>query len=374
MANRGDTSGGRGGRPGDAASGRGRGKKQPGPPGAGQGGAAPPPRRGRKQAAAERAARTEKLQAEAERGNRNLIIGTIVAVVVIAFGFVAFGWYQTQIKPLNKNVLTVGETSYSLSQLERRMRFELTQDPNLASRDFASALPDIAMNSLQQEATLLQLAGNIDVEVTDEEVDAEIRSRGGLAEDAEPTLFAEEFRQQVKASELKADEYTQFLRAVLLQGKVRNYFVFLGPTSEAQVRSRWIIFEEEDSANSAVLRMIAGEEFETLAQDPSINEFSFDDAGIVDWRPRAQLPSDEIEAFLFEDAELGERSDVFNAGGLFYIVELLSREEDRDLEDGQRSIVADRDMADWLDSQSGTLDISLNLSRDDRNRALNDVF
>ena len=372
MANRGDTSGGRGQRPGDPASGGGRGKKQPGPPG--RRGATPPPRRGRKQAQAERAVRTEKLQADAERGNRNLIIGSIVAVVIIAFGFVAFGWYQTQIKPLNKKVLSVGEESYSLSQLERRMRFELAQDPGLGSADFARALPDVAMSNLQQEATLRQLAGIINVEVTDEEVDAEIRSRGGLAEDAEPSLFAEEFRQQVKASELKADEYTQYLRAQLLQGKVNSYFVFLGPTSEAQVRSRWIVFEEEDSANNVVLRMIAGEEFETLAQDSAINEFSFEDAGIVDWRPRAQFPSDEIELFLFEDAELGDRSDVISAGGVFYIVELLDREDDRELDDSQRSAVAERDMADWLASQSGTLDISLNLSGDDRNRALNDVF
>lgn len=335
----------------------------------------PPARRRRQQVDTERQERVDRQRAAAERGNRNLIIGGVVAVVIIALGIIGFGIYQTQIKPLNKTVLRVGETEYSLAHLERRMRLTQIENPTFAQGgQILLQLPNFVLDELEQEATLLEAAGTIDVTVTEEDVDNEIKRRGGLAEDVEASVFAEEFRSQVKTSPLHADEYRQYLRAQLLQEKVNNYFVFLAPASEPQVRSRWIAFDDEDKADAALIRLDDGENFEALARELSIDSASAETGGLVEWRPRGTFPFGGIEDFLFDEAARNDHSEVFPAGGLFYLVRLLNKEDDRELDGDQRRVVGQREMADWIGTQTGTLDFFRDLSAEDANRALGDVL
>lgn len=335
----------------------------------------PPARRRRQQVDTERQERVDRHRAAAERGNRNLIIGGVVAVVIIALGIIGFGIYQTQIKPLNKTVLRVGETEYSLAHLERRMRLTQIENPTFAQGgQILLQLPNFVLDELEQEATLLEAAATIDVTVTEEDVDNEIKRRGGLAEDVEASVFAEEFRSQVKASPLHADEYRQYLRGQLLEEKVNNYFAFLAPTSEPQVRSRWIAFDDQDEADAALIRLDDGENFEALARELSIDSASAEAGGLVEWRPRGTFPFGGIEGFLFEEAARKDHSEVFPAGGLFYLVRLLDKEDDRELDGDQRRVVGQREMADWVGTQTGTLDFFRDLSAEDANRALDDVL
>src|SRR3990170_5042717 len=64
-----------------------------------------------------------------ERFNRLLILGGVIAVILLAFGVIGYGWDATQIKPLSKTVLRVGDTKVSFGHLERRMELELTDSP-----------------------------------------------------------------------------------------------------------------------------------------------------------------------------------------------------------------------------------------------------
>src|SRR3990167_7801299 len=123
------------------------------------------------------------------------------------------------------------------------MELTRSNSPGAYVGDQLIQLPDVTLNTLEFEALLLEIADQLDIAVTDEELDSEIRDRANLAEDSQPSLVAQAFRRQVDDSGLKPNEYRQMLRAELVSQETLNYFVFLSPTTETQVRARWIITE-----------------------------------------------------------------------------------------------------------------------------------
>jgi parvulin-like peptidyl-prolyl isomerase len=309
-----------------------------------------------------------------DRVNRLLILGGVAAVILIAIGVIGYGWYATHIKPLGRTVLQVGDAKVSLGHLERRMSMRYDSNPLAYNTDTILSLPDEVYNTLQYELILLQAAPQIDVEVTDEELDTEIRNRGSLAPDAQPQLVAQAFRRQVDDSGLKADEYRQMVRAELLREKVLNYFVFLAPSAETQVRVQWMVFESKEEADAALARVNGGEDFATVANEVSIQSQSAQDGGIVEWSPRGTYPDEKIETFLFDDAAPDEVSDVLVTDQFYYVIKLLGREVDRPLDEGQRRLVANRAMTDWLDEAQQEIGVEQHFSDEDAVRAINDIL
>lgn len=309
-----------------------------------------------------------------ERFNRLLILGGVIAVVLLAFGVIGYGWYATQIKPLSKTVLRVGDTKFSLGHLERRMELELTDSPGAYQGDSIRSLPDRVLNVLKFEALLLETADQLDVAVTDEELDVEIRDRANLAEDSQASLVAEAFRRQVDDSGLRPNEYRQMLRAELLRQQVLNYFVFLSPTVETQVRARWIITETKEDADAALAKVNAGEDFAAVANTDSIQATASQDGGLVDWGPRGTYREEKIETYLFDDAQPGEHSEVIVTDQFFYIVQLLDRQDDRTLDESQRNLVSNREMTTWLDEAEKEQTVEDNLTDEDAVRAINDIL
>lgn len=311
---------------------------------------------------------------DAERWNRLLILGGVVAVILVALGIIGFGWYQTRIRPLGKTVLRVEDTRISLAHLERRMRLERAERPFALQGQNLLQLPDLVLSQLEVEATLLEGAEELEITVTEEEVDAKIREEGNLAEDVAPNLFAYEFRQQVEESGLEQGEYRQMLRARALAEKVLNYFVFLAPSEEPQVRIRWIVADSEERALQAFWRLASGEDFAELAREFSVESSTAEQGGVVEWSPRGTFPVAGLEDFLFEEAEPGQRSEIIASGQFFYIVELLEREESRPLDDDQKRVIGSREMNKWVDEMRTKLEVEWNLTEEDSFRALNDIL
>ena len=335
----------------------------------------PRSRRAERRAAERRRAQSETKQKQehpgSEASNRRLIVGAVIAVVIVAIGFIAFGWYQTQIKPFSKTVLRVEDTKYNLSHLQRRMQLELDTGFNFALGNSSILnLPNFVISQLEGEAALLEGIGDLDIEITDEDVAAEIRRRGGLADDVEPSVFADEVRDQVGRSGLKQNEYDLMLRGFLAEQKAHDYFLFLGPTEEPQVRGRMLIVNDEEEAGAALARLEAGEDFMFVALEVTLAPSGIE----IDWFERDGEPTvfEDVQDFFF-DAEAGERSNVISQRDLFYINEVLEKDEARPLDDDQREGVADRELAEWIDGLRDSLNIERDLSQDDGIRALNEL-
>ena len=308
--------------------------------------------------------------ADAEHVTRLLVVGGVIAVLAIVVGIIAFGWYQTKIKPLGKTVLEVGSMKYNLGQLERRMELMKNQGSYYTqSSQFAAQLPDDAMAQLEREAKMLQGASELHVSISDEEFAAEIKDRGGVSEDAKADVYAASFKEQVKESGLKESEFRLMVKADLLERKLSDYFKFVAAPSEAEIKANYMIADSEENVLAALARVQGGEDFVTVAKDVMGENAD----GVLDWTPRgASFLPDDVESFLFDTAELNQISDPISANGVFYVVQLVEKDPDRALDDTGRQQVAQRDQIAWVDG----LNIAAvkHLSDEDKQRALDDVF
>ena len=307
-----------------------------------------------------------------DRTTRMLVVGGVVALIVLALGVIGYGWYQTQIKPLGKTVLQVGETKFSLGHVERRMRLELDLNSGYQGQALLQ-LPDNIVAQLEDEGRLLEGVAELNLTVTEAELATDIRERGGLAEDVEAGVFADEFRRQVEESHLHEGEYRQMLTANLLGNKARSYFTYLAPSAEPQVLFRWIVVDNQDSAEDVLRRLDAGEDFTTVGQEVSLDPTRAEKkTANEDWSPKGFFPSVSVEKYLFEDGQVGQRSDIIAVGDFSYIVELVDRDDDHQLGDTQRARVGERELAAWLERVN--VQVTKDFTIEDASRALNDVL
>jgi hypothetical protein len=310
---------------------------------------------------------------DSERWNRYLIIGGVVAVILVAFGVIAYGWYQTRIAPLGRTVLRVGEIEFSLGHLERRMELELSRSGSAYAGEAIRTLPGNVLNNLREEALLLSGAEQLAVSVSDEDIDAKVREGGGLGPEASASEVAKAFRTQVENTGLHSGEYRQMLAAEVLRERILNYFIFLAPPSEPQVRARWIIVQTREEADDVVARLAAGEDFVQVAADVSLTTAPAASEG-TEWNVRGAFQNEDIDGFLFEDAEPDGPAQVIETNSFVYVMQLLEREADRNLDDSQRRVVASREMSAWLKALEDEIEVVEDLSPEDEIRAINDVI
>jgi parvulin-like peptidyl-prolyl isomerase len=308
---------------------------------------------------------------EAEHWNRILIVGGVIAVIAIAIGVIAYGWYATQIKPLGKTVLQVGDMKFSLGTLERRLHQDLPSD--LSGRTPASYV-ERTMQDLQREALLTQGSADLKINVTDDDVVAAIRTQGGLAADVEPRLYAAEYSRQLRASGLHESEFREKLKASLYETKVSQYFTYLAPAVAPQVRARWIVTDKQDTATAALLRLATGEDFTAIATDLSLDTVGSTKQADLNWTVQGTFGyvPQKVEDYLFS-SELGKTSPVIADSGFFYIAQVLDRDNNRAVTDQQKQQIGTRDMNKWLTGLATTIEVTRHLSLTDAAKAYSDA-
>jgi len=296
-------------------------------------------------------------------------MGVVGLVIVAAIAIAAFGYYQTQIAPKHKTVLQVGETRFSLSHFERRLRLELETNPTL--QQMTGSPVDYVLSLLEDEGVLLETAATLGIQVTEDDIDMEIGQRTGVVPGGDERLFASAYRRDVRDSGLHTDEYRRMLRADLLERGVQAKLRDEAPTSAPQARLRLIVVETEEQAQDVIRRLGEGEDFAALAQELSIDEASKARGGEVDWLIEGTLLA-PIDEFLFS-AEPGTLSGPLAASGVYVVVELLERAE-KELSDTQKSSIASTEYREWLDANKATLGAVRSLDPEDAQNILNDAL
>jgi parvulin-like peptidyl-prolyl isomerase len=275
-----------------------------------------------------------------ERRSGILLIGTIAAVVLIALGLVAYGYYRERIQPLHGTVLKVGGRSFDYSYLERRLLAEYDQgnvDPNRLGEAISQMIA-----AIESEELVRQAGKDLGIKVTDAEIDQQIRAKLGFAADVSPQAYAARLRRELLTLDLSLDEYRDLARAEVIARKLRARFESEIPAETDFVNLRLIRLQTQAKAIEARDRIAAGESIATVTVQMSTDP-SKDNAGQLGWVPRGSLRP-KLEEWAF--ANLGV-SDIIETEDGFFILESRGHER-READEEAKGRIVSRKMEDLV--------------------------
>ena len=272
---------------------------------------------------------------ESERRTQIMILAVAVVILAVVLGIGVYGYYETSIRPKGEPVLSVGDRSFDMGYLERRLRYTIRNaTPGESLLYSVEVATQTVLSRVLDEETNRQGALALGISGSEEEIDAEIRQRLRIPETADTNTFAESYRREVRDSGLKPSEYREVVAAELREDKLRAHFRDEIPDTAEQIRMRAIRVSTQEEAEQVLQRLEAGEDFAALALDLSPDTATQNNGGEVDWTPRGILnPAVEDAVFALE---VGQRSEPVPLGDVFYVFELLEKEVDREVTADQR--------------------------------------
>jgi len=270
---------------------------------------------------------------------------------------------------------------FTLDQYHRNLEGQLSQldnsdeteawIANLFQQELAqielqrAQIPSQALEMMIEDELIRQGAQERGITVTEEEIDRAIEeSYGYQREPVTPTITAtepitptptitatepttptptlppitkEEFErlyQQSLAALAKVGISEGFYRDTIQRGSLRSkMWEVIGrevPTREEQVHVRRIVLETKEEAEAARERLVAEEDFATLAQELSIDEATKENGGDVGWMAfdERDIP---FSTMAFQLA-VGEISQVIETARGYEILKLEEKDENRELD------------------------------------------
>ena len=254
-----------------------------------------------------------------ERRGTLMLLGGLGILVVFALLLIAFGYYNDRIKPRSETVFSVGDRDYSYAYLEKRV------DADLATGEFRpSDIQNSVANTvlkIQTEELLRRTAKEKGVTITDEEVEARMRTELNVPKESSRERFASAVQLELQNSGLSLSQYREIVRAHALEEKLREQVKSTVPSEGEQVDLLLLQTATREAAQAALDRINAGEEFQDVAQEVSVHSTK-NVGGEFGWAPRGLLPK-SIEDVIFSQTG---RSQVIEDQLGFFVLETRDKQ------------------------------------------------
>lgn len=309
---------------------------------------------------------------DAESSARLLLFGAVALILVAATGFIAFGYWYSEVRPEGRTVLKADGIEVSYAAMKRRMEYELFLTPQYIQ--LLNALPEVAYANLLNELTFISRADDaFGITATEDEINAEIRQRAGVPEDADQRVFADRFRDVLTSSNLTEGEYRRVAQAAVLQNKLLDKFAAEAPAEIEQVKVEMISVDDLAGAQSARDRVVAGEDWATVAREVSTQPDVDTNGGLQPYEPAGVL-NQAVNDWAFQAAinEISEPLSVISGQGPYFVARLLDRSM-QPLREEQKTPYATRQLEQWLADTQATMDIVRRWELNDQRAALSEI-
>lgn len=274
---------------------------------------------------------------DADSRNAFLLIAGISAVILLAVAIIGYGFYTERVASKNDAVLKVGSRTVSYAELEDRLKFELTGVSNLTSEQFPNVVTAVLV-SMENEEIVRLVAAEKGITVTDDEVEAFIRSELNLSADATKEAYAARLRRELLTNGLSLSQYTRMAESLAIEKKLRDFYREPIPSEAEQVDIRILVTQELDEAVTYKQRIDSGETMAGLAAQFSIHPSS-ESAGEMGFTPRGALPT-KVEDAAFA-ADIGTTTDPIETEGQgVYIVNVRGKEFRAVSDDSKEDVVS----------------------------------
>lgn len=277
-----------------------------------------------------------------ESRNKLLLVGGVTAVVVISAALILVGYFVDR-SQTNNAVFSVGERTYDYDYLKDRVNAAV-HEGTFDVRNFDMSIA-LVVRDIQNEELFRLKGRDMGFEVTEEEIDEELKRFLNVSPEIGPNELASVLRQELLILGLSADQLREILAAQLFDNKVRASLDEALPDEIEHVRLRIIMVQGQEQMTEVLERLESGDAFEDIATEMSQHS-SAEEGGDFGWTPPGLLPP-ELEAITV-DLEPGEVSEPGQTSAGLFIFRAEEREV-RELEPADRTEIVARQVGNLLD-------------------------
>jgi parvulin-like peptidyl-prolyl isomerase len=222
-----------------------------------------------------------------QKKRQRIIVSIGISVIAIVTGLVIaglyYGWYIVEHKPLKQTVIEVNSTKYNMGYFIEALKY-YTQGQ---SAQHVESLLEPVLESIKRNELIRQKALELDVIISDKEVNDELKRRGLSHNQA----------------------ISDIVRAQLLLDKLRQeYFEPQLSLSTEQRQIMAMFLESQSQTVEIISRLEAGEDFHQLAGELSLDSLTNENNGDLGWQPKGILTellnTSVLENFIFS-SEIG---------------------------------------------------------------------
>lgn len=246
-----------------------------------------------------------------QQKRQRIILSAGIFVIVAVLMLIVVGWYTGQYRPLHQTVIRVNNTEFNMKYYIEMLKLRGSGQP----AQYMEYLTDVIVEDITQNELIKQGALKLGVSVSDDEV-----------------------KEELKSSDLPVnDVYRDLVRTQLLIDKLRDeYFERQVPAFTEQRHIMAMLLESERQVLEVRARLENSENFTDLAEELSLNYFSKDKKGDLDWHPKSilsELLGTSIPGEYAFGSEVGVLSqplyneEITKIGG-YWLIRVLDREEE----------------------------------------------
>ena len=308
-------------------------------------------------------------QTESSKRTLPIVIFTIVLLMLVIL-IPSVGYYWTYIMPENKIVISVGNTEIQLRELLKRTKANAAASAVYGSELKLSLLPFETLNVMTDEELLRQTTPTINLYVSSEEIDQEIRNvhypnisnSDQSDKDALDREFLEIYKSYLNLTKYSDKEYRDLIQMGLLRTKLTNYLGDRIPTIANSVYLKYIKFSNLTMAEEAYKQLQTGADFNQLARIYMKNDIYADDNGLVGWVPEDAFP--ELDPTIFS-MELNTFSEPILTNQNSVIVQVTEGPEPQPVQEKMANILKVNVTNSWLNEQRDNLNVRVDFNSHD---------
>jgi len=262
-----------------------------------------------------------------ERRRRRIIVAAGLLVVAVILAIIGYGFYATSFAPVREWVTTVGGKVFNADDYVKTLRL-------YSSSEGSTEAP---LLTLEDNELVRQGAITYNIIATDDEVTQRIKD---ILFPEEEKIDYELYNEMLRSMGISNEEFREAVKTDIFRERLNQYFLVQVPQSAEQVHVEAIMVATEEEAAEVMGNLSQGEDFSSLAAKLG--------GGDLGWLPRG-IMSQEFDEVAFS-IEIGEVSDPFLSGEVYYIIKVLEREE-REIEEEIREQLAYIVFSSWLEEE-----------------------
>lgn len=212
----------------------------------------------------------------------------------------------------------------------------------------ADAFDQSVLQSMIDQVLIDQYAAQQGIEVTDEDVDAELAIQEQIAQGNGQML-----EDLVAAQLYTVDDYREAIRDMLLWGRVSEAVTADVSPTATQVHARHILVADEATARAIIDQINQGADFAQLALQYSLDSSTAASGGDLAWVSLGDLLQLEVENAIFALPPGTLSQEPIHSSLGYHVVQTLEAVEDRPLDQAALARKKEQAFLDWLDAQRG---------------------